>query len=162
MRQALALPSGSIILDLAAGRGRHAVPLAAAGRRVIAVDIAEPAIVAARRAGGALDGVVADVTALPFREGAADAVLCVSFLDRSLVAHIRRVLRRGGRLIIETFTRAQLSLNRGPRDPAFLLEPGELRSLVTPLRVIESREGLVHDAAGERYVASVVAVNGAG
>ena len=163
MRQALALPPASLILDLAAGSGRHAVPLAAAGRRVIAVDIAEQAIVAARRAaGGALDGVVADVAALPFREGAADAVLCVSFLDRSLVAHIRRVLRRGGHLIIETFTGAQLSLNRGPRNPAFLLEPGELRSLVAPMRVLESREGLMHDAAGERYVASVVAVNGPG
>ena len=162
MRQALALQPASLILDLAAGRGRHAVPLTAAGRRVIAVDIAEHAVAAARRAAsGALEGVVADVAALPFRKGAADAVLCVNFLDRSLFPHLQRLLRPGGRLVIETYSTQQLTLERGPRNAAFLLQPGELPMLVAPMRVLESREGLVRDAAGERYVASVLAVNAA-
>ena len=162
MRQALALPPAWLIVDLAAGRGRHAVPLAAAGRRVVAVDIAEQAISAARRAaGGALDGVVADVAALPFREGAADAILCVNFLDRSLFPHLRRLLRTGGRLVVETYSIQQLTLERGPRNTVFLLQPGELPTLVAPMRVLESREGLIRDAAGERYVASVLAVNAA-
>ena len=47
---------------------------------------------------------------------------------------------------------------RRPRDPAYTLAPGELPRLVAPLEVVAYREGLVHDDAGERCVASVVAV----
>jgi hypothetical protein len=39
-----------------------------------------------------------------------------------------------------------------------MLEPGELPRLVAPLRVIAGREELVNDDAGERWVASAVAV----
>jgi len=160
MERALALPPNALILDLASGRGRHAVPLAAAGRRVVALDVAEPAVRAARRAAGpALDGVVADARALPLREGALDAVLCVRYLDRALLSQVHRLLRKGGVLLVETFTTAQRALERGPRDDAHLLRAGELPRLVAPLAVAEYEEGLVRDASGEGYVARVVAVN---
>ena len=163
MRHALALPHSATILDLAAGRGRHAIPLAAAGRTVIAVDIVEAAVAAARRrARGALAAVVADVGALPVRHGTVDAVLCVNYLDRTLFPLLARLLRPGGRLIVETFTVEQRALGRGPRSAAHLLERGELPTLVEPLDVIDSFEGRIQDDAGERYVAGIVAVNRSG
>lgn len=161
LERALALAAGGMVVDLASGRGRHAVPLAARGVRVVAVDLSESAVRGARRwSGGAVEGVVADAAALPLRAGIADVVVCVSFLDRIVARHLSRLLRPGGALVYETFTEEQRTLGYGPRDPAHLLRPGELPSLVHPLVVVEHREGLVHDAAGERYVARIVAVNG--
>jgi hypothetical protein len=49
-------------------------------------------------------------------------------------------LAPGGVLLYETFTAAQ-ALRGRPRNPDFLLQPGELRTLVAPLRVIREREG---------------------
>ena len=47
-------------------------------------------------------------------------------------------MRRGGVLVYETFTRAQAARGK-PTNPAFLLEPGELSTLVQPLeRPVES------------------------
>jgi hypothetical protein len=56
-------------------------------------------------------------------------------------------------LVYETFTRAQAARGK-PTNPAFLLEPGELPTLVRPLEILASREG---DVEG-KMVASVVAV----
>jgi SAM-dependent methyltransferase len=161
LERAAELPPGALVMEIAAGPGRHAVPMARAGRRVIAVDFSEVAMRAVRRAaaGPAVHAVVADVHALPIAERACDAIVCVNFLDRSLFPTLHRWLRPGGRVILETFTVAQLALPHGPRSRAHLLEPGELPRLVGPLRVSAVRESLVHDAAGERYVGSVVAVN---
>jgi SAM-dependent methyltransferase len=160
MRHALALPDAAVVLDLAAGRGRHALPLAAAGYVVVAVDLVEVAVAALVRdaRGGNLGAVVADAAALPIRARSLDAVLCVNYLDRTLFPHLAHILRPGGHLIVETFTVAQRTLGRGPRRDAHLLELGELPTLVVPLEVIDSFEGLVRDAAGERYAAGIVAV----
>lgn len=159
MARALALPREALILDLAAGRGRHALPLAGAGHRVVALDIAESALRVARRAaGGGLDAVVADARALPLRDCAVDAVLCVRFLDRALLSQMHRLLRSGGVLLVETFTVAQRALGRGPRDDAHLLRSGELPGLLAPLTVTAYEEGLVRDASGEGYLARAAAV----
>lgn len=158
MTHARAAPPGARILDLACGRGRHALPLAREGREVIGVDLALTAL-HALRAQARVSAIAADLGALPLRDEVADMVLCVNFLDRALFPHLHRLLRPGGRVILETFLVEQRTLGRGPQDPAHLLAPGELSTLVGPLRVVEMREGLVRDAAGERYVAGVVAVN---
>jgi SAM-dependent methyltransferase len=152
IEQALALPAEALVVDLAGGRGRHARPLAERGRRVIVIDIAESAV---RDAG--LPGIVAEATRLPVRERSLDAILSVNFLDRSIFPSLVRLLRPGGRLIVETFTVEQRRLGRGPTSPAHLLEPGELSTLVAPLMVMCAEEGLVSDASGERYVARIVA-----
>jgi SAM-dependent methyltransferase len=159
MERALALGARGVALDLASGRGRHALPLAASGWRVIAVDIAESAVAACRGSGARVDGVVADAGALPVRAGAIDLIVCVSFLDRAVIGHLSRLLRPGGALVCEIFTEAQRSLGRGPRSAAHLLRAGELPRLVRPLCVTEYDEGLARDVSGERYVARIVAVN---
>lgn len=161
MDRAGALPRGALVAEIAAGPGRHAIAMARAGLRVIALDFSEVAMRAAHRAAGALPvhAVAADVHALPLRERACDAIVCVNFLDRSLFPTLHRWLRPGGCVILETYTVDQLLLARGPRARAHLLERGELPRLVGPLRVTAERESLIRDAAGERYVGSVMAVN---
>jgi SAM-dependent methyltransferase len=160
MSRALALGAGGVVLDLASGRGRHAVPLAAAGARVVALDLSEHAVRAARRASlGKVHGVVADAGALPLRARAFDVVLCVRFLDRALLPRLPHLLRPGGALVCEIFTETQRTLGRGPSDPAHLLRAGELPTLVRPLRIIESHEGLARDHSVEHYVARIIAVN---
>ena len=158
LERALSLPLRGLVLDLASGRGRHALPLATAGRRVVALDIAVDAVRVAARSGAL--GVVADAGAMPLRDESVDAILCVNFLDRALFTHLSAYLRRGGSLIAETFTTSQRKLGRGPTSAAHLLEPGELPRLVAPLTVREYFEGLVEDegAGAIRYVARVVAV----
>jgi hypothetical protein len=77
-------------------------------------------------------------TRLP--ERSYDLILCVQFLQRSLFPQMIRALHRDGVLLMETFTRAQLEFSGGPRNPAFLLETGELREAFSELRVLFYRE----------------------
>ncbi len=51
-----------------------------------------------------------------------------------------RALRTNGVLLMETFTRAQLEFPGGPRNPAYLLETGELRDAFPGLSVLFYRE----------------------
>jgi len=159
----LTLPVEALIADVAGGTGRHAQPLAEQGRTVIVIDFIQHAVARAVARHPRVLGVVADARTLPLRPESLDAIVCVSFLDRSLFPLFVNLLRPNGVLVYETFTRAHLDvvargLARGPRNPAFLLEPNELPALVAPLRVIEHEETLVVDAAGERHVARVMAV----
>jgi SAM-dependent methyltransferase len=163
VRQCLALPRDAIILDVAGGTGRHAAPLASRGRTVVVVDFIPRAVRAARLRHQAVLATVADVAQLPIRDASVHAVICVNFLDRTIFEALARVLRPGGALVYETFTRHHLKLvesgrAHGPRTTAFLLADGELRGLVEPLTVLDYAEGLVVDDAGERHVARVVAV----
>jgi tellurite methyltransferase len=90
-------------------------------------------------------------------DGVYDLVLVTHYLHRPLMPALVRAVAPNGLLIYETFTRAQAARGR-PTNPAFLLEPGELPTLVAPLDVLRSREG---DVEG-RAVASVVARAAAG
>ena len=162
IEQCLALPRAALILDLAGGSGRHAATLARDGRSVVVMDFIFAAVRAAAMRDRHISGVVADVRACPLRPASVDAIVCVSFLDRSLFEVLAALLRTGGTLVYETFTREHLDVvargrARGPRNSEYLLRPGELRELVLPLDVREYDERLVIDDAGERHVARVVA-----
>ena len=157
------LPPNAVIVDLAGGTGRHAEPIAQSGKTVVVVDFVRRAVAAAVSRHERILGVVADASLLPLAEESCDAIVCVSFLDRSLFKVFTRTLKPGGVLVYETFTRAHLDVvargrARGPRNPAYLLEAGELATLVAPLVVLEQEEGLSVDDAGERHVARVMAV----
>ena len=81
-----------------------------------------------------------------------DLIVVVHYLHRPLFPALLAALRPGGVLVYETFTRAQAARGK-PTNPAFLLEPGELRRLVAPLEVLAEREG----EFDHRDVASIVA-----
>ena len=109
----------AIILDAGCGNGRHAIPLARAGYRVVAFDRSAPLLSAGRRlAAGARWPIFMRgcYSSLPFRAGRFDAVLnlgtALGYLgddgDQRALREFRRVLRPGGRLVIETLHREQL------------------------------------------------------
>lgn len=163
LERAETLAAGSLICDVAGGTGRHAVPLAERGHRVVLLDFVEDAIrIAMRRAAG-VRGVVADAASLPLREASCDAVVVTNFLDRDLFPSLVALLKPGGRLLYETYTTEHAALiaaglARAPRSARYLLQPGELRRLVHPLSIVTYREGDIEDAAGRRACASVEAV----
>ena len=161
------IPEAAIVVDVAGGTGRHAIPLARAGHRVVLLDFVERAVRLATLEEPAVAGVVADVAQLPIAAGSAGAVVVTNFLERDMFPVFVALLAPGGVLIYETYTRAHAALveagiAHAPRCTSFLLDAGELRRLVHPLSVLEYREGLVTDAAGDRCVASVVAAKRAG
>ena len=109
-------PDGGELLDVPCGFGRHAVALGAAGYRVTGVDRSRTLLdEARRRAGGARwpKLVQGDYRKLPFGDASFDAALCLfsslGYLgdegDTEVLAEIGRVLRPGGRLVIEILHR---------------------------------------------------------
>ena len=153
------LPPGAA-LDVACGRGRHALWLADLGWRVTAIDRDLDALreldADARRRGlpVQVESIDLEAEGAAFQTQAFDLIVVVHYLHRPLFPQIRAALRPGGVLVYETFTTAQAARGK-PTNPDFLLRPGELRELVGLFEVLESREGEFDG----RDVASVVARN---
>jgi 2-polyprenyl-3-methyl-5-hydroxy-6-metoxy-1,4-benzoquinol methylase len=125
-------PSTQSALDIAMGRGRHAILLARHGFRTFGVDVkcnaVHDAMVAAAREGLRIRGWCADLTVAPLPTAAFDVVVVARYLQRNLFDAIKASLKPRGCVIYETFTTAQLALGVGPTSPNHLLKPGELRS----------------------------------
>ena len=102
---------GDRVLDVATGGGHTALAFAGITRQVVAYDLTEPMLRAARghlQARGATNvGFVAgDAGGLPFRDGSFDVVTCRTaahhFADvGAAVRQIHRVLRPGGSLLLQ-------------------------------------------------------------
>lgn len=98
--RSLALPTGSLVLDLAAGTGDLCIDLRRAGHRPISVDLSFGMLSNDR---SRAPRVQADILRLPFPDGAIDGIMC-GFALRNLVdldvffAECARVLRPGGRV----------------------------------------------------------------
>ncbi|MGH3097478.1 MAG: demethylmenaquinone methyltransferase [Streptosporangiales bacterium] len=96
---------GENVLDLAAGTGPSAVPLARRGAVVVACDFSLGMLRVGRRRHPELAFTAGDALQLPFRDAAFDAVT-ISFGLRNVVdvpaalAEMRRVTRPGGRLVV--------------------------------------------------------------
>jgi SAM-dependent methyltransferase len=160
LQHTVLMPVGRRVLDVASGQGRHALFLAAAGWSVHAVDRDESALTALRGSAAALRGVVTteclDLETVPPPSLGVEeygAVIVFNYLHRPLLPALVRAVEPGGVLIYETFTVGQARRGR-PTNPAFLLEDGELATLVAPLDVLRAREG---DVDGN-LVSSIVAV----
>jgi tellurite methyltransferase len=153
------LPRGGRVLDVACGRGRHALLLAGAGFEVTAIDRDADAIARLRAVADRLEfRLTADVIDLetdpPPHLGtqAYDAILGFNYLHRPLFPVLKDATKVGGRIFYETFIRRQAERGH-PRNPAFLLDEGELPRLLEPWRILRTREG---DFDG-RLIASIVA-----
>jgi SAM-dependent methyltransferase len=137
-------------LDVAMGRGRHAVPLARAGFRTFGVDVkleaVREALAAARHEGVRVRGWCADLTQHPLPRGRFDLLVVSRYLQRDLLADLRAALAPGGVVIYETFTTAQRALGRPPMSADHLLEPGELRQRFEDFELLAYEEVLAPDA----------------
>lgn len=152
------LPRGGRVLDVACGRGRHALLLASAGFDVRAIDRNPEAIAFVRQTAAKLGWPIdADVVDLetetpPDFAREFDAIIVFNYLHRPLVPVLRDALKPGGRMFYETFTTRQAERGH-PTNPAFLLKDGELAELMAPFTILRSREGEFDG----RFVASIVA-----
>jgi tellurite methyltransferase len=154
------LPRGPA-LDLACGTGRHTLVLASRGQHVVGLDLSSVALdilesraraerISVKRVGSfetsgrreprGIDLFQTDLEQVELPERAFDLVLCFQYLQRSLFPQMTRALRPGGVLLFETYTRAQLEFEGGPRNPDHLLETGELREAFPALRALFYRE----------------------
>lgn len=149
---------GNTALDVACGSGRHAALLAELGFRTVAFDHASEACRRVALESPRVAVVVADASALPFRDATFGLIVQTRFLDRAILPALFRVLRPGGVLLIETFLVAQHETTGHPRRE-FCLEPGELERLcrAAPYRieVLDCHEGLGGDGTAAAHLAAI-------
>lgn len=101
----------SRVLDVATGGGHTALAFAGVAARVVAYDLTEPMLGAARRflqtkGAGNVDFVGGDVERLPFRDGAFSVVTCRIATHHfarpaAAVREVARVLARGGSFLVQ-------------------------------------------------------------
>jgi len=156
-------PDGGDLLDVPCGFGRHSVPLARAGYRVVGVDRSQALLAEARRRAGGERWpklVRADYRELPFRDASFDAAVnlfsSIGYLgdeeDTRALAEIGRVLRPDGRLVIEAMHRDLLVVRFREQDWRLL---GEGRLLLEQ-RTFDPASGVAQvtqtlvDGRGER------------
>ncbi len=154
------LLAGRRVLDIAMGRGTDAAYLASRGCRMTGLELSSEAIKLAREAAGLpaypVDIVRGDASGLPFKKGSFGGVVVFFFLLREIARDIAEILEPGGILIYETFLKRQNEADRR-RNPAFLLDDGELLSLFPGFETIHYEEG-AHDRPGKvRITAQLVA-----
>lgn len=159
---ALALAPGSAVLDLACGSGRHAIGMALAGYRITGLDFNTSylAIAAedAAAAGATVTWVHGDMRSLgetPVFDGVYSYFTSFGYFDdddnERVLAEVARVLRPGGRFLLEMANRDHLLTHPEQRtwtqreDGALLMEETDL-DLVTS-RVV-TRQLLIEPAGG--------------
>jgi len=133
---------GGLVLDLAAGNGRHSRILIERGFAVRAVDRDTSALLTL--AGPCCEVSQVDLeTGAPWLLGAGyDGIVVTNYLYRPLLPAIANALAPEGILIYETFARGNERLGR-PRNPDFLLCPGELLKAFAMFTVIAFEQGEV-------------------
>ena len=153
-RWAHLVPAGGAVLDVAAGRGRHARWFAQRGHPVTAIDRDAEAL-------ATLQGIAGTVTAdiengpwpLPGRQFA--AVVVTNYLWRPLFPQLLASVAPGGVLLHETFARGNETVGK-PSRPDFLLQPGELLAAYPGLRVVAFEDGFLDNPP--RFVQRIAAV----
>lgn len=167
VRFAPSIAGGGAVLDVAAGGGRHTRLLRDRGHAVVAVD---------RRVDG-LSDLAGDPRVEVVRADLEDGgpwpltgrrfagIVVVNYLHRPILDDIAASLDDGGVLIYETFAAGNEAFGR-PRNPDFLLRPGELLDLagISGLRVVAYEDGIEDGAgvAGPRAVQRLCAARGSG
>ncbi len=137
---------GGRVLDLAAGGGRHTRLLLDMGFRVTAVD---RDIAGLRQ----LVGDNCEIHAIDLEAGGAgnalgplgggyDGIVVTNYLHRPLFAPLAAALAPDGVLIYETFAIGNERFGR-PRNPDFLLRPGELLEAFAALTILAFEQGEV-------------------
>jgi len=154
------LPRGKA-LDIATGEGRNAVYLARHGFDVDAVDISKIALSKAKILAGEnrvkVRFLLADLDTYPIEKGRYDLISDFYFLDRRLIPRIKKGVKKGGRVIFETYLAEPRSLRtEDPSNPAYLLRPNELLRLFKEFRILFYREGIFKERGERKAIASLI------
>ena len=137
-------------LDIAMGEGRNSIYLAKKGFLVDGVDISEVALRKAKRLarenGVSITPILADLSSYTIRSDFYSVMINFDYLQRNLIAQMKRALKRNGIIIFQNYTVDQLSNPGGltlPRD--ILLKRGELKGLFSDFEILvyeETNDGL--------------------
>lgn len=97
--------AGKLVLDAGCGTGEFSRRAAAAGARVVALDIGPRLVRVAKRKTPELQGVVGTLMALPFPDNAFDDLICSEAIEHTVsprlaVLELCRVLKPGGKLVL--------------------------------------------------------------
>lgn len=149
---------GGRVVDLAAGAGRHTKLLLDAGFVVTAIDRRiEPL--------RPLAGERCEVRGLDLESGVSwtlgggyDGIVVTNYLYRPLFAAIAASLSAGGAVIYETFALGNERFGR-PRNPDFLLRPGELLESFANLTIVAFEQGEI-GSPRPAAIQRIAAVNG--
>ena len=157
------LPRGRA-LDVACGRGRNAIHLAAHGYAVDAMDISAVALAKAREraeaAGVAIRWIETDLDGGDIARDTYDVIVVVRFLDRPLIPRLINALRPGGHIVYEHHYITPVDVG-GPSSRRFRARPNELLERFRALRVLFWEEGIVTDPDGRHMaLARLVACKG--
>ena len=160
-RQIRLLPKGRT-LDMAAGEGRNAVFLARHGCDVDAVDISEEGLKKTRRLavemGVKIRTFLSDLDSYSIKKNEYDLIADFYFLKRSLIPRMKRGLKKGGKIIFETYTLDHRALAAsGPMQAKYFLKPNELLRLFRDFRILFYREGVFKEGGRRKAVASLIA-----
>jgi SAM-dependent methyltransferase len=152
------LPKGRA-LDVAMGAGRNAVYLAQNGWQVLGIDYSLEGVRQARwlahRFKVRLDALVADLEHFHLPTDYFDLVVQTYYLQRELLPQIAATVRTGGAVLIETYTQKQREY-QPERDPAHLLEPGELLQALFDFRIAHHFEGVIVQNDRPRAVEQII------
>jgi len=149
---------GGRVLDLAAGGGRHTRLLLDRGYEVHAVDrdIAALAPLAGPRC--TIEAIDLETGETWKLGGGYDGIVVTNYLHRPLLPAIAHALAPGGAVIYETFAQGNERFGR-PRNPDFLLRPGELLKVFAALTIITFEQGEVA-LPQPALIQRIAAVNG--
>jgi len=155
------LPKGKA-LDIATGEGRNAVFLARHGFEVDAVDISEKGLKKARKLareiGVRVNALLVDLDDYQIEKDRYDLIADFYFLKRRLIPRIRKGLKKGGKVIFETYLLEHRTLGAGgPKQAKYFLKPNELLRLFKNFQVLFYREGIFREGGRRKAVASLIA-----
>ena len=134
--------AGGRVLDLAAGGGRHTRLLLDMEFAVEAVDRDTTALLPLADPRCAIRAIDLETGASWPLGAGYDGIVVTNYLHRPLLPDVVAALAAGGVLIYETFMAGNERFGR-PRNPAFLLRPGELLAACAGLTVIAFEQGEV-------------------
>jgi len=123
-------------LDVACGRGRNALFLAASGYEV------DNARRTAQESGLELNWILHDLDEPFCPDSPYDLIIMVHYVNLPLIALLTRLLKPGGILLCEQHlaTGAEVA---GPSNPAFRLKPQQMREASRGLKILELKECLL-------------------
>jgi tellurite methyltransferase len=137
------LPTRGRALDVAGGRGRHALWLAARGLDVTLLDVSPVALgiaeAEARARGLDIKTAAVDLENEQLPAGPFDVIADFHYLQRELFVAFAERLAPGGLLVFVQPTRRNLERHKHPSE-RFLLAEGEIGSLVEDLEIISLAE----------------------
>ena len=148
------------VLDVASGDCRNGIFLAQQGLQVTCIDISAEALAKgqerAHRLGVAIETRQMELEGEdkdPFIAATYGGILVFRYLYRPIIPNLKRALKEGGVLVYETYTIEQPRFGK-PRNPNFLLNPGELRNWFSTWDIVYYFEGVRHDP--RRAIAQIV------